>query len=64
MSIKKTKNGLRVQTYDTSVELRGHQDDDYYRVFTESLEAKTSISDDDIKEIKDELSKYSDIILD
>ena len=52
------------QLPDKVVKLFGHQDDDYFRVFTESLETRSDLSDQEKVIIKEQIKKDPNMILD
>lgn len=52
------------QLPDKVVKLFGHQDDDYFRVFTESLETRSDLSTQDKETIKEKIRKDPNMILD
>lgn len=49
---------------EKTVKLLGHQDDDYFRVYTESLESRPDLSAQEKEKIKDMIKKDSNMILD
>lgn len=49
---------------DKVVTLIGHQDDDYFRLFTESLESRSDLSDQEKETIRDMIKKDPNMILD
>lgn len=52
------------QLPDKVVKLFGHQDDDYFRVFTESLETRSDLSVQEKVIIKEQIKKDPNMILD
>ena len=63
MEFEKKNKGLMVHLQDKTVTIRGHQDDDVYTVFTESLETHPSLSESEMGEIKSEIKKRGDIVV-
>lgn len=49
---------------DKVVKLLGHQDDDYFRVFTESLETRSDMSAQEKEAIREWIRKDPSMILD
>ena len=49
---------------DKVVTLIGHQDDDYFRLFTESLESRSDLSAQEKETISDMIEKDPNMILD
>lgn len=62
MKIK--NNEIEISLEDKVVKLRGHQDDDVYRIFTESLESHPELSSRDKEKIKKLVEANPDIIID
>ena len=52
------------QLADKVVKLLGHQDDDYFRVFTESLETRSDLSAQEKEAIREWIRKDPSMILD
>lgn len=63
MDFKKEKNELEVCLPNKVVKIKGHQDDDVFTVFTESLETHPCLSDNEKKEIHSEIRKKNDIVV-
>lgn len=64
MSVEIKGNRLIVHIPNRTVELRGHLDQDYFRVYTESLEGNIELTEENIKAIRAEISKNPFIIID
>lgn len=58
MAIKEFDIGHKV------VRLKGHQDDDYFRLFTECLESRSDLSAQEKETIRDMIEKDPNMILD
>jgi hypothetical protein len=52
------------QLADKVVKLLGHQDEDYFRVFTESLETRSDLSAQEKETIREKIRKDPSMILD
>lgn len=63
MEIKKKTNELEIHFDDKVVKLRGHQDDDAFSLFTESLETCGSMSNEDKENFLQELKKRKDVVI-
>lgn len=63
MDIFKKKDELEVRFPNKVVKLRGHQDSDAFTVFTESVDAHPSLSDNDIKLLVEEFKQRGDIVI-
>lgn len=63
MDIFKKKDELEVRFPNKVVKLRGHQDDDVFTVFTESMETHPCLSDKEKKDIQSEIRKRDDIVV-
>ena len=63
MKIVKRKNELVVCFPEKVVKLKGHQDNDFFTLFTESLELNSSLSEKDKKLLIAELQKEKDIVI-
>ncbi len=55
---------LEISLPDKVVKLKGHQDKDAFRVYTESLETHPNLTDKDKELIRDKISKDPNIIVD
>ena len=64
MSVEIKGNRLIVHIPNRTVELRGHLDQDHFRVYTESLEGNIELTEENIKAIRAEISKNPFIIID
>lgn len=54
------KGGMRIQIDKKSVCVKGHQDSDAFRIYTESFETHPSLTSQDRKVIKDFIQKRND----
>lgn len=63
MDFKKENKELEVHLPNKVVKLRGHQDDDVFTVFTESIETHPCLSDNEKKNIQSEVRKRNDIVV-
>lgn len=63
MELIKHQNELEVHLEDKIVRLKGHKDKDAFSLFTESLETYPSLSEFEIKGIKEELQRRDDIVI-
>lgn len=64
MNIEIKGNIIEVHFPNKVVKIRGSQDEDGFRVFTEKLEGNPRLSDEDIEAIKEKLSLFPDIVID
>ena len=60
--VKKGK-GVEVKLPDKVAFLKGHQDDDVFTIFTESLETHPLLSEKEIKDIYTEVNKRHDLVI-
>lgn len=63
MEFKKKRNELEVRLPNKVVRLKGHQDDDAFTIFTESLVTHPALSESEIKAIISETRKREDIVV-
>lgn len=63
MELIKKKDKLEVHLDEKVVHIKGHQDSDVFTVFTESVETHPSLTNSDIKKLKEEIKKREDIVI-